>query len=66
MKLPNIKEYIDSFYGCRYRDFFKSFVGIIDIVKSDPYMKHHLRYFVRETRVVIYAQFLESYKTVKL
>ena len=29
-------------------------------------MHNHLRYFVRETRVVIYSQFLESYKTVKL
>jgi 26S proteasome regulatory subunit N7 len=29
-------------------------------------MKAHLRYFIRETRVVVYAQFLESYKTVKL
>jgi len=36
------------------------------VVRDDPYMKHHLRYFIRETRVVIYAQFLESYKTVKL
>ena len=29
-------------------------------------MKLHYKYFIRETRVVIYSQFLESYKTVKL
>ncbi len=66
MKLPNIKEYIDSFYQCRYKDFFNALVGIIELVRSDPYMHYHLRYFIRETRVVIYSQFLESYKTVKL
>lgn len=66
MKLPEIKEYIDSFYYCRYKAFFKAFVGIIELVRSDPYMQNHVRYFVRETRVVIYSQFLESYKTVKL
>ena len=65
-KLPQIKEYIDSFYYCRYKDFFKSFVSIIEIVRNDSFLKHHLRYFIRETRIVIYSQFLESYKTVKL
>jgi 26S proteasome regulatory subunit N7 len=39
---------------------------IIDLIKHDPYLKLHSRYFIRETRVVIYSQFLESYKTVRL
>ena len=29
MKLPGIKEYLESFYQCRYKDFFKVFVNII-------------------------------------
>lgn len=29
-------------------------------------MNLHSRFFIRETRVVVYSQFLESYKTVKL
>lgn len=66
MKLPDIKEYLESFYYCRYKDFFKVFVNIIETVRNDSYMLNHSRYFVRETRVVIYSQFLESYKTVKL
>lgn len=66
MKMPDIKEYVESFYGCRYRDFFRVFLRIIDLVKQDPYIHNHARYFIRETRVVIYSQFLESYKTVKL
>lgn len=66
MKLPDIKEYLESFYYCRYRSFFQVFVKIIDLVKNDAFLHHHTRYFIRETRVVIYSQFLESYKTVKL
>lgn len=66
MKLPHVKDFIESFYFCRYKQFFQVFLKIIDLVKSDSYLKLHARYFIRETRVVIYSQFLESYKTVKL
>lgn len=66
MKLPDIKDFIESFYYCRYRQFFTVFLKVIELVKHDPYLKLHSRYFIRETRVVIYSQFLESYKTVRL
>lgn len=66
MKLPDIKDFIESFYYCRYRQFFTVFLKVIELVKQDPYLKLHSRYFIRETRVVIYSQFLESYKTVRL
>jgi 26S proteasome regulatory subunit N7 len=66
MKLPEIKNYLESFYYCRYRDFFTNFLWVIDYVKKDKYINLHSRYFIRETRVVVYAQFLESYKTVRL
>ena len=58
MKLPDIKDYLESFYYCRYRQFFQIFVKIIEQVKTDPYLHYHTRYFIRETRVVIYSQFL--------
>lgn len=41
-------------------------MSVIEIVRNDAHLKSHLRYFIRETRVIIYSQFLESYKTVKL
>ena len=66
MKLPEIKTYLESFYYCRYHDFFVSLMWVIDYVKKDKYMDIHSRYFIRETRVVVYSQFLESYKTVRL
>jgi len=58
MKLPSIKDYIESFYNCRYRQFFQVFLDIIALVKRDPFLKLHTRYFIRETRVVVYSQFL--------
>ena len=66
MKLPEIKSYLESFYYCRYRDFFVNFLWVINYIKQDRYIRSHSRYFIRETRVVVYSQFLESYKTVKL
>lgn len=58
MKLPDIKEYLESFYHCRYHDFFQVFLKVIDLVKTDTFLRLHTRYFIRETRVIIYAQFL--------
>ena len=47
MKLPDIKEYLESFYQCRYKDFFKVFVRIIELVRHDSFLQLHLRYFIR-------------------
>jgi len=47
MKLPDIKEYLDSFYQCRYKDFFRVFVNIIELIRTDPFLQLHLRYFIR-------------------
>lgn len=47
MKLPDIKECLESFYQCRYGDFFRVFVNIIELVRNDSYLQLHLRYFIR-------------------
>ena len=38
----------------------------MDRVSADKYLGDHKKYFEKEMRVVIYSQFLESYKTVTL
>ncbi|KAL6763621.1 26S proteasome regulatory complex [Haematococcus lacustris] len=63
---PHLKEYLDSLYSCQYQVFFRAFNEIITLIKSDPYLAAHVRYYMREVRVVAYAQFLESYKSVTL
>ena len=58
MKQPDLKAYLDSFYYCKYKQFFLALLKILAIIREDPYLKTHSRYFTRETRVVVYAQFL--------
>ncbi|KAL3137087.1 hypothetical protein ABBQ32_006672 [Trebouxia sp. C0010 RCD-2024] len=64
--IPNLTSFLNSLYDCHYGSFFKAFSQIIDQIDADPYLHPHLRYYVREVRVVAYSQFLDSYKSVTL
>lgn len=72
-KLKDLNEYLMSFYNCNYKKLYQKLsnmrvytVWVMDAIKADKYLSLHYRYFMRETRIVIYSQFLESYKTVTL
>jgi len=65
-EMPDLKTFLDSFYKCDYKTFFHYFARIIEKVSNDQYLGQHKRYFIKEMRLVIYSQFLESYKTVTL
>lgn len=65
-QVPHLPEFLSALYECRYKEFFKAFAEVITLVKCDPYLATHVRYFVREVRVRAYSQFLESYKSVTL
>jgi len=65
-EIPNLEQFMNSFYDCRYDSFFQAFVGIIDAVKADWILGPHTSYFTREIRVVAYKQYLESYQSVTL
>jgi 26S proteasome regulatory subunit N7 len=65
-EMPDLKIFLDSFYKCDYKTFFVYFARIIDQVAQDQYLGQHKKYFIKEMRLVIYSQFLESYKTVTL
>ena len=47
-------------------NFFIDLVKIIDFIGTDKYFCDHKKYYTKEMRVVIYSQYLESYKTVTL
>lgn len=64
--IPTIHQFLDSLYKCNYKQFFRNFVEVIDLVAHDEYIKQHTRYWAREMRVVAYSQFLESYRSVTL
>lgn len=63
---PHLSTFLNSLYFCKYKDFFKAFVGIVDLMRADMYLSPHIRYYMREVRVAAYAQFLESYKSVTM
>ncbi|KAK9817917.1 hypothetical protein WJX72_004298 [[Myrmecia] bisecta] len=64
--IPNLGQFLNGFYDCKYHEFFEAFAAITEQIRGDPYLHPHFRYYVREIRVMAYSQFLESYKSVTL
>lgn len=64
--VPALESCLNALYDCNYKEFFKSLLGVIDIIRGDMYTHPHVRYYMREVRLVAYNQFLESYKSVTL
>lgn len=64
--LPDTKQYLFSLYECRYADFFRQLARVEDDMKHDRYFCPHYRYYVREMRILAYAQLLESYRSLTL
>lgn len=62
----DLHSYISSFYHCEYRAFMEKTIKIAMRVKRDRYFGRHYRYFIRNTRVRAYRQFLEPFKSVTL
>lgn len=65
-ELPDLKAMLDAYAKCEYKAFFISLSKVLEELKTDEYLSAHRKFFTREIRVVIYSQFLESYKTVTL
>lgn len=65
-KLKGCQTFLNSLYYCNYPDFFPAFLDVIDACSRDMLLHAHVRYYMREVRVVAYSQFLESYKSVTL
>ena len=61
-----LKDLVVSLYGCRYGDFFRNLIPVIDHIRADPYLGKHLGYITRAMRVVCYRQFLLPYRTVTI
>jgi len=55
-----------ALYECRYRDFMVALLAANEVLLADRYLNRHARWFLREVRVKAFAQFLTSYKSVKL
>eukprot|EP00931_Biecheleriopsis_adriatica_P021456 TRINITY_DN1401_c0_g1_i2.p1 TRINITY_DN1401_c0_g1~~TRINITY_DN1401_c0_g1_i2.p1 ORF type:complete len:422 (+),score=113.81 TRINITY_DN1401_c0_g1_i2:89-1267(+) len=64
--VPNLQDFLESYFYCRYKTFFQKFVPVIDLVREDRYLVKHVKYFMRTMRLNAYRQFLASYRSVKL
>ena len=62
--IPHLRQFSDSFYQCEYKQFFQSFVHILDRISTDKYLKAHTSYYAKEMRLVAYRQYLEAFKSV--
>jgi 26S proteasome regulatory subunit N7 len=47
MKKPLIKDFMDSYYGCKYSTFFSNLEKVEQEIKYDRYLNAHYRYYVR-------------------
>lgn len=65
-QLPDIQEFLMSFYDCHYDKFFLSLAKVEQEMKQDRHFHSHYRYFVREMRILGYSQLLESYRSLTL
>eukprot|EP00741_Cyanophora_paradoxa_P002685 tig00000615_g2605.t1 len=65
-EIPYLRQYVDSLHNCKYSAFFDALANLATSIKVDRYLAAHLRFYMREMRVVAYAQFLESYQSVTI
>lgn len=64
--IPHLSDFASSFYNCQYATFFKSLAQIEKTLKLDIYLHSHYMYYVREMRIRVYSQILESYRSVTI
>merc|ERR1712046_204488 len=63
---PDLQQLLNSLYDCDYKGFFKALVNVNDLLLGNRFLSQHTQYMVRELRVLIYAQYLEAYRSVTL
>jgi len=64
--IPNLRPLLFSLYECKYKEFYSSLVEIDSQIIRDRFLSAHEGWFMREIRIVAYAQFLKSYRSVTL
>jgi len=65
-QLPLLNRYLHSMYECQYQEFFQSLCDIEKVLRSDRLLSRHCVYYIRQMRIIAYAQLLESYRSLTL
>ncbi|KAJ1911743.1 proteasome regulatory particle subunit [Tieghemiomyces parasiticus] len=64
---PQLENFLKSLYDCRYAKFFELLAVMEETqLQTSRFLSVHGRYYVRELRIIAYAQLLESYRSVTL
>ncbi|KAI8981668.1 26S proteasome subunit RPN7-domain-containing protein [Mycotypha africana] len=63
--IPHLEDLMASLYNGKYAQFFRSLAEVEQIhLRTSRYLLPHLRYYIREMRILAYAQLLESYRSL--
>ena len=66
-EIPYIGVYTTSLYKCEYAAFFRTLADVEQThLLTSRVMSTHARYYVREMRIIAYAQLLESYRSLTI
>ncbi|KAI0980649.1 hypothetical protein GJ496_005144 [Pomphorhynchus laevis] len=63
---PDVREFLNSLFECRYMQFFRSLSQIEERLKQSRLWFPHFRYYVSELKIIAYNQHLESYNSLSL
>lgn len=66
MQDETTRNFLEAFYRCKYAEFFPRLLVLSKLIQEDEFLRAHQKFILRRSRIVIYSQFLESYKTVTL
>jgi len=64
--LPEIRQYLTSFYNCQYDQFFISLSQLETALKNNRYFSRHTQFYIREMRLAGYKQLLASYSSLSI
>ncbi|KAI8088012.1 26S proteasome subunit RPN7-domain-containing protein [Gilbertella persicaria] len=63
--IPHLEDFMASLYNCKYDQFFRALAAVEQShLRTSRYLFPHMRYYVREMRILAYAQLLESYRSL--
>ncbi|RKO99701.1 LOW QUALITY PROTEIN: hypothetical protein CXG81DRAFT_30144 [Caulochytrium protostelioides] len=62
-EMPEIQEFANAFYKCH---FFQALTHVEQHMKHDVWLAPHYAYYVREMRIIVYTQLLQSYRSLAI
>lgn len=64
--LPEVRDYLQALYDCRYADLFARLAQVERYMQTDRVLAAHARHYAREMRILAYNQLLQSYQSLTI